>query len=147
MSIFSMFKIKFLSFFRDIFIYHTSSLEFRAKIFAAVISVNNKINECEEKILTELSNKIYKNSARAQLLVQVTHEYIDKIVEKNELDLNALIKNIDNDIKEHKRFAYKINIKDLKRFLECNIDEEIQIIQQRIIEFLQSEIKEYTKSK
>ena len=147
MSIFSLFKIKFLSFFRDIFIYHTSSLEFRAKVFASIISVNNNMDSCEEKILVELSEKIYKSRARAQLLVQVTQEYIHKIVEKNELDLNALIKNIDNDIKNHKRFAYKINIKDLKRFLECTSDKEEKIIQIRIIEFLQSEIKEFTKSR
>ncbi len=144
MNIFSMWKIKFLSFFRDIFIYHTSSIEFRAKIFAAMLAVDNKIDECEEKILQELSQKIYQQKARSQLLVQITHEYVDKIVEKNELNLNALIKSIDSDIKDNKRFAYKINIKDLKRFIDCSKDEEIQIIQKRIIEFLQLEIKEFT---
>jgi len=145
LNLLSLLKIRFLSFFRDIFIYHTSSLEFRAKVFASVISVDKKMDRCEEKILLELSEKIYNSKPRAQLLVQVTHEYIDKIVAENKLDLNALIKKIDSDLKKHRRFAYKINIQDLKKFLECTTNEETKIIQTRIIEFLQSEIQEYTK--
>jgi len=140
-------KIRFLSFFRDIFVYHTSSLEFRAKVIASVIAIKHGINECEEKILEELAYKTYKDDkARSELLIQVTKEYISKIIEKNELDINSLIKNIDNTLKNHKRLAYKINIKELKKFLECTeSNEEIHIIQKRIIEFLQLEIKEYTK--
>jgi hypothetical protein len=139
-------KIRFLSFFRDIFVHHTSSLEFRAKLLASVIAIKEGITECEHDILEEIAFRIYKNDpARAYLLMQVTKEYIDKIIEKNELDLNALIKNIDNALQSSKRFAYKINIKDLKRFLECSKDdEETNIIQKRIIEFLQLEIKEYS---
>jgi len=145
-SIFTYLKTRFLSFFRDIFVYHTSSLEFRAKIIASVISVKKDLNECEEKILEDIAKNIYKkDDARANLLIQVTKEYINKIIDKNELDINALIKNIDNELKNSKRFAYKINIKELKRFLECSKDdEETSIIQQRIIEFLQLEIKEYS---
>ncbi len=146
MNIITFLKIRFLSFFRDLFVYHTSSLEFRAKLLASVIAINHGINECEEEILNDIAQKIYKNDpARSHLLVQVTKEYVNKIIEKNELDINALIKNIDNTLKSSKRFAYKINIKDLKRFLECSQDdEETNIIQQRIIEFLQLEIKEYS---
>ena len=146
MKIFTYLKIRFLSFFRDIFVYHTSSLEFRAKIIASVIAIKHGINECEEKILEDIAKKTYKNDeARAKLLIEVTKEYINKIIEKNELDINDLIKNIDTTLKNSKRFAYKINIKELKRFLECSKDnEEINIIQQRIIEFLQMEIKEYS---
>jgi len=149
MKLFTFLKTRFLSFFRDIFVYHTSSLEFRAKIIASVIAIKHGINECEEEILEDIAKKTYKNDeARAELLIQVTKEYINKInkiIDKNELDINALIKNIDNELKNSKRFAYKINIKELKRFLECSKDdEEINIIQQRIIEFLQLEIKEYS---
>jgi len=146
MKLFTFLKTRFLSFFRDIFVYHTSSLEFRAKVLAAVIAIKHGINECEEEILEDIAKKTYKNDeARAELLIQVTKEYINKIIDKNELDINALIKNIDNELKSSKRFAYKINIKELKRFLECTKDdEETNIIQQRIIEFLQLEIKEYS---
>jgi hypothetical protein len=146
LKVFTFLKIRFLSFFRDIFVYHTSSLEFRAKIIASVIAIKYGINECEENILQDIAKKTYKkDEARANLLVQVTKEYINKIIEKNELDINDLIKNIDTTLKNSKRFAYKINIKELKRFLECSQDdEEINIIQQRIIEFLQLEIKEYS---
>jgi len=146
MKLFTFLKTRFLSFFRDIFVYHTSSLEFRAKLIASVIAIKYGINECEENLLKEIAKKTYpKDEARAELLIQITKEYINKIIEKNELDINALIKNIDNELKKSKRFAYKINIKDLKKFLECNKDdEESSIIQQRIIEFLQLEIKEYS---
>jgi len=146
MKLFTFLKTRFLSFFRDIFVYHTSSLEFRAKILASVIAIKHGINECEEEILEDIAKKTYKNDeARAALLVQVTKEYINKIIDKNELDINDLIKNIDSTLKSSKRFAYKINIKELKRFLECSKDdEEINIIQRRIIEFLQLEIKEYS---
>jgi hypothetical protein len=146
LKVFTYLKTRFLSFFRDIFVYHTSSLEFRAKIIASVIAIKHGLNECEEEILQDIAKKTYKNDeARANLLIEVTKEYINKIIDKNELDINALIKNIDTTLKNSKRFAYKINIKELKRFLECSKDnEEINIIQQRIIEFLQMEIKEYS---
>ena len=134
MTLYEKIKIRFLSFFRDIFVYHTSSLEFRAKIIASVIAIRDGINECEENILEELAYKTYKDDkARSELLIQVTKEYISKIIEKNELDINSLIKNIDNTLKSHKRLAYKINIIELKKFLECSKEiEEIHIIQKRI---------------
>lgn len=142
-------KIKFLSFFRDIFVYHTSSLEFRAKVVASVIAIRYGINECEEEILEELAYKTYKDDkARSELLIQITKEYISKIIERNELDINSLIRNIDITLKNNKRLAYKINIKELKKFLVCSEEhEEIHTIQKRIIEFLQLEIKEYSKSR
>jgi len=146
LDFFTAIKTRFLSFFRDIFVYHTSSLEFRAKVIAVVIAVKENINECEEDILKDIAKKTYKKDpARAHLLIQVTKEYINKITEKNELDINALIKNIDSTLKSSKRFAYKINIKELKRFLECTKDDEdINLMQQRVIEFLQLEIKDYS---
>ncbi len=149
MSLFELIKIRFLSFFRDIFVYHTNSLEFRAKIIASVVAIRNSINKCEEEHLYKLAYKTYKNDdARAKILIQITKEYISKIIEKNELDINSLIKNIDDTIKKSKKLVYKINIKELKKFLNCTEnDEEIHIIQKRIIEFLQSEIREYSKSK
>lgn len=146
MDIFKIIKIRFLLFFRDLFVYHTSSLEFRAKVYATVIAIKDGMCECEEEILKDIAKRIYKkDEARAELLLQVTKEYVNKIIEKNELDINALIKNIDKELKNSNRFAQKISIKDLKRFLECSgIDEETKIIQTRIIEFLQLEIKEFS---
>ena len=149
MDFFTIFKMRFLSFFRDVFVYHTSSLEFRAKVLASVIATNKAITPCEDEILKDIAKNIYKNDkARANILVQVTKEYVDKIIEKNELDINSLIKNIDTQLSSTKRFAYKINIKELKRLAECNKDEEeTYILQKRVIEFLQLEIKEYSCKK
>jgi len=146
MNLLKYLKIKFLLFFRDIFVHHTSSLEFRAKVYASVIAIKDGMVECEELILKDIAKSIYKNdSARCELLVQVTKEYVDKIVEKNELNINTLIKNIDYELKKSSRFVHKINIEELKRFISCNCDdEEITIIQERVIEFLELEIKEYS---
>ena len=82
----------FLSFFREGFLYHYSSLEFRAKLLAAMIAIDKKIDECEEKILQEIASQTYKNNeARVYVLINTTKEYVDKVIQKNGLDLNELI--------------------------------------------------------
>ncbi len=146
----SLVKIKgwFLSFFRESFLHHHSSLEFRAKLLAAMIAVDKKIDECEEKLLEEIAHEIYKDDeARVYVLINTTKEYIDKIIQKNGLDLNELILEIDKDLKEVRRFYKKIDIEQLKQFLICSKEnEEKQLIQKNVLEFLQNQIDEY-KSK
>ncbi len=140
-------KIKgwFLSFFRENFLYHHSSLEFRAKLLAAMIAVDKKVDDCEEKILKEIAKEIYKDDeARIYVLISTTKEYVEKIIQKNGLDLNELILHINKDLKEAKRFHQKIDIKQLEKLLICSKDdEEKYLTQKRIIEFLQNQIDEY----
>jgi len=147
-KIFVKLKGWFLSFFREGFLYHYSSLEFRAKLLAAMIAIDKKIDECEEKILQEIASQIYKNNeARVYVLINTTKEYVDKVIQKNGLDLNELILEIDKDLKKVKRFYKKINIQQLEKFLECSKDnEEKQITQKHVLEFLQNQIDEHNKS-
>ena len=140
-------KIWFLTFFRDVFVYHNSSLEFRAKLFAAIIGANKEVDACEEKILEQVAKEIYPDDeARANIFVMTTKEYVNKIIQDNGLDLNELIVAIDHELKQVKRFYQKIDIEKLKRFLVCSEDdEETQIIQQRILEFLDQELADFRK--
>jgi len=133
----------FLSFFREVFVYHNSSLEFRAKLLAAMIGANQDMDECELKILEIIAKEIYPDDeARVDVLTRTTKEYVKKIIEKNGLELNELMKSIDRELKEEKRFCEKINIKRLSRFLECSMDdEETQLTQKRILEYLENEIE------
>ena len=147
MKIIKKLKIWFLTFFRDVFVYHNSSLEFRAKLFAAIIGANKKVDACEEKILEEIAREIYPDDeARANVLVFTTKEYVNKIVQNNGLDLNELILAIDHELKEVDRFCDKVDVERLKRFLVCTKDdEETLIIQQRILEFLAKELEDFRK--
>ena len=140
-------KIWFLTFFRDVFVYHNSSLEFRAKLFAAIIGANKQVDECEEKILREIASEIYpEDKARVEILIQTTKEYVNKIVQNNGLDLNELILAIDYELKEVKRFCDKVNLQMLERFMVCTQkDKETYLIQQRILEFLSNELLDFKK--
>jgi len=137
----------FLSFFREIFVYHNSSLEFRAKLLAAIIGSNKKINLCEEGILEEVAKEIYpEDEVRVDVLINTTKEFVEKIIEKNGLDVNELILSINKDLKEVKRFHQKIDIPMLERFLTCNKDDkETYMTQVRIIEFLNKSIQDFNK--
>ena len=133
----------FLSFFREVFVYHNSSLEFRAKLLAAMIGANQDMDECELKVLEGIAKEIYPDDeARVDVLIRTTKEYVKKIIDQNGLELNELIKNIDRLLTEEKRFCEKINIERLSRLLECSTgDEETQLTQTRILEFLQNRIE------
>lgn len=141
-------KVWFLTFFRDLFVYHNSSLEFRAKLFSAMIGANKAVDACEENLLAEIAREIYPDDeARANVLVMTTKEYVNKIIQNNGLDLNELIVAIDHELKEVKRFCDKVDLNQLRRFLACSKDdEETQMIQKRILEFLENELKDFRKS-
>jgi ABC-type Mn2+/Zn2+ transport system ATPase subunit len=128
-------------------VYHNSSLEFRAKLFAAIIGANKKVDECEEKILEEVAREIYPDDeARANVLVLTTKEYVNKIIQNNGLDLNELILAIDHELKEVDRFCDKVDLERLQRFLICTRDdEETTLTQQRILEFLAKELEDFRK--
>ncbi|MBL0687358.1 MAG: hypothetical protein JJV95_07180 [Sulfurospirillum sp.] len=135
-------KIFFLSFFRELFVYHHKSLEFRAKLFASMIASNKVDNNCEYKILKKIAKEIYKNDEyRIDVLIHTTKEYVDKIVENDLLDIDHLLLDIDRELKKHKRFRDKINMNHLRNFYACSGDEETVLLQTRILEFYESEIK------
>lgn len=139
-------KTFFLSFFRELFVYHHTSLEFRAKLFASMIASNQIDNNCEYDILKKIAKEIYKDDEyRVDVLVHTTKEYVNKIIQNDSLDIDHLILDIDKEMRKHKRFVDKINMNHLRSFYACNGDEDTILLQTRILEFYESEIRSRKK--
>ena len=128
--------------FRELLLYHNSSLEYRAKILTLVVAVNGEISECEEKLLYQTACNIYNNDEeRSEILVEAVKEYFEKIKTDNGLDFEDLIFQVEKDTKAVRRFVSKIDIVALEKFQECLDIEEDRIYQQRVIAYL-AELKE-----
>ncbi len=124
-------------------VHHSKSLEFRAELIVLLVMADEKIGECEKKIIKEIAQEIYADEPnRANVLYETIHEFHEKITDHNSLDYSDLINKIRNDIKKTPRFAKKINISQLDRFRECIDNEEDKIFHDRIIEFLSNLRKE-----
>ncbi|MCK4440950.1 MAG: hypothetical protein KAU90_03025 [Sulfurovaceae bacterium] len=130
--------------FRELLLYHNSSLEYRAKLLTLIVSVNHHISPCEEKLLYETACEIYNHDEeRAEILVETVKEYFDKIITNNGLDFEHLIFQVEKETKEVKRFAKKIDIPQLKKFQKCIDNKEDKIYQSRVISFLEKLKKQY----
>ena len=128
--------------FRELLLYHNSSLEYRAKILTLVVAVNGEISECEEKLLYKTACNIYNNDEeRSEILVEAVKEYFEKIKTDNGLDFEDLIFQVEKDTKAVQRFVSKIDIVALEKFQECIEEEEDKVYQQRVIAYL-AELKE-----
>lgn len=137
-------KRKLVKMFRELLVYHNTSLEFRAKILTLMVASDNDINPCEDKLLREIANEIYNNSSdRAELLVDTVYEYAIKIKTNNGLDFEHLIMLVERETRTVKRFEQKIDIELLSRFSKCIDDKDDKIFNKRIIEFLENLKKEY----
>ena len=137
-------KLRFLSAFRDFFIYHHKSLEFRAKIFAAIISAKFDPDEDDFSILNDIVNEIYENDqTRKDFLIQTVREYVARVKRNDRITLDTLLLSIDKDMKDHKRYAKKIDFSHLRRSTS-GCEEEI-LVQQRVYEFLINEVKLYSQ--
>jgi len=133
--------------FRELLLYHNSSLEYRAKLLTLVVSVNHEISPCEEELLYETACEIYnQDEERAEILVEAVKEYFDKIITNNGLDFEHLVFQVEKETKEVKRFAQKIDISQFEKFQECLDNEEDKIYQQRVISFLENLKKQYERS-
>ncbi len=134
------FRIKhyFFSAFRELFVHHHGSLEFRAKIFTLMIAANEKPKVENFIFVKELASKIYdKDKDRANLLLLTTKELVEKVKTKNFLDLDSLVTRIQKELKIVPRYAKKIDIDALKGFLKFANDEDTLAYQQNILEFLE----------
>jgi len=130
--------------FRELLVYHHSSLEYRAKILTLMVSSNGAICECESEKLKVIAKSIYGDDAeRAELLLDTINEYHMKIINQNGLDFEHLIQLVEKETKAVKRFAGKIDMKLLMQLHECVESEEDILFQQRILEFLQGLKDEY----
>ena len=143
---FKSFKRNFMKMFREFLVYHHSSLEFRAKIITLMISSNGEISECEKQKLKEIAYSIYTDDEeRAELLIGTVNEYHTKIITNNGLDFEHLVQLVAREVRQVKRFHEKIDMDMLLQlhYCICEDDEEDQLFQKRILEFLQGLKDEY----
>ena len=135
------FRIKhyFFNAFRELFVHHHGSLEFRAKIFALVISANKKVNIQNYILVKDLALEIYNNDEdRANLLLLSTKELVNKIKDPNSsLSIDSLILGLQKELKIVPRYAKKIDIDALKRFLDLADSDDTYSFQENILEFLE----------
>jgi NTP pyrophosphatase (non-canonical NTP hydrolase) len=143
------FRIKhhFFNAFREVFVHHHGSLEFRAKIFALVIAANEKPSLDNFIKVKELALRIYENDEdRANLLLLTTKELVEKIKKNKSFNLDSLIESIQKELKLVPRYANKIDIDALESFLMFTKDEDTLAYQKNILEFLQN-LKQETLQK
>jgi len=144
------FRIKhhFFSAFRELFVHHHGSLEFRAKIFALIIAANQNSTVEAYIIVKEIAMNIYnKDKDRANLLMLTTKELVQKVKEDNGLNFDTLVEHIQKELKIVPRYAKKIDIESLKPLIELSHDIDIISFQENIIEFLENLKGETLKNK
>ncbi|MDA3908143.1 MAG: hypothetical protein PF437_03570 [Sulfurimonas sp.] len=144
------FKLKhhFFSAFREFFVHHHGSLEFRAKNFALIIVSNKEINEDCYLIVKNIGMDIYKKDEdRANLLMLSTKELVKKVQDNNGLDIDTLVSHIQKELKIIPRYAKKIDISSLHPIIELTRDRDTISYQENILEFLKTLKKETLHNK
>jgi len=135
------FRIKHFLFsaFRELFVHNHSSLEFRAKIFALIIAVNED-STVESYIQVKIIGRsIYGDDMeRVDLLMLSTKELVQKVRDNNGLTVDTLITNIQKELKYVPRYAKKIDIEPLRSIVALSYDEDTIDYQNNILEFLQT---------
>ncbi|MDH4943539.1 hypothetical protein [Sulfurimonas sp. C5] len=140
-------KYRFFNAFRELFVHHHGSLEFRAKVFALMIAANDNPPEESYILVKEMAMDIYNNDEnRANLLMLNTKEIVEKVVTDNGLDIDKLVLHIQQELKIVPRYANKIDMKLLKPLVLLTKDEETIDYQERILEFLSKLKNEYTEN-
>lgn len=143
------FKIKnfFFNAFREIFVHHHGSLEFRAKIFALLIAADENISDEYYDCIKDIGLHIYQgDEERTNLLIMTTKELVKKITDENNLNYDTLIPHLQKELKLIPRYAKKIDTLLLKPILSVTKDKDTLSYQENILEFLQ-ELKEETLQK
>ena len=101
------FKNHLLSVFREVFIPHHRSIEFRAKIFAAMLLAKKKQTDEDYDAIKDIAGEIYPgDEQRIGVLVSIVKEYILKAKTYKGLNLDSLLKEIDRDIKNNKKYIF-----------------------------------------
>lgn len=119
--------------FRELFLYHHSSLEFRAKLFAAIIAADDSAGECAFDMVKASGISIYDDEDRANTLVLTTREIVDKLLRNNGLDFDALIEDIIRDLKAVPRYALKIDCEMLRHLMACHDNPDTRAYQESIL--------------
>lgn len=137
-----------LNAFRELFVHHHGSLEFRAKLFALMVAVNTAVKEEAYTLIKNIGLEIYQNDEdRANLLVMSTKELVKKVQDDNGLYIDTLVANIQTELRLVPRYAKKIDIPSLSRLLELTTDQDTLLYQKNILEFLQKLKEETLQSK
>ena len=132
-------KHHFFSAFRELFVHHHGSLEFRAKIFALVIAANDHAKVENYILVKDIGMNIYDGDVdRSNLLMISTKEMVKKVQENNDLDLDTLVASIQKELKIIPRYAKKIDIKALRPLLSLTHDADTLAYQENILSFLQT---------
>ncbi len=138
MRLFFRLKNHFFGAFRELFIHHHGSLEFRAKVFALIISANEDSTVESYVLVKSIASNIYKeDEERANLLMLTTKEKVKKVKDDNGLDIDTLVASIQKDLKIIPRYAKKINIDELQKFIALSYDTDTIAYQENILQFLQ----------
>jgi len=140
-------KKYFFSAFREVFVYHHSSLEFRAKTYAVLIAGSTESFSRYQHTLEVIASEIYTNPDRAGALVMTVKEYLKAIQNKKNMGNEMLLNDVIRELRLVPRFALKIEPEHLERLEECTLEEDSKIYQQRLIEFLREKRTEYEEIK
>jgi len=142
---FSKIRSFFFNAFREIFIYHHNSLNFRAKVFALLIAASDNRGDCCYAAVEQSGMKIYDDETRVNALLLATKELVNKVHSDNGLNIDDLVDDIVEELKMFPRYAEKINIELLDPIVTCTHNRDVQIYQSRILDFLAERKKEYQK--
>lgn len=144
MTLFRLLRRFFYTAFREIFIYHHSALEFRAKIYAFFIVSPGEAYEQYAKLLEEIASEVYDDAPdRAAAMTMMVKEYSMAVFGKKNLSSDQLLKEINLQLKAVPRYALKIEIDHLRRLQSATHAHDNQIYQDRIIVFFDTKRKEY----
>jgi hypothetical protein len=135
------FKLKhyLLNGFRELFVHHHGSLEFRAKIFALIIAVDEHFQTENFTIVRDLGLQIYNGDQdRANFLLLTTKELVQKVYNENGLTIDSLISSIQHELKMIPRYAKKIELATLRPILALTQDEDTLSYQENILDFLEN---------
>lgn len=141
-------KHRFFNAFRELFVHHHGSLDFRAKVFALIIASNEIDSPQHYELVKDIGMKIYnEDEDRADLLMLSTQELVQKVKERNGLDIDTLALHIQQELKIVPRYAKKIDIDSLKELLNLTKDIDTLSYQENILEFLEGLKNETLKYK
>lgn len=133
----------FFNAFREIFVYHHSSLEFRAKIYALFIAGSNEPLSHYEQTLAGIALDIYQQEDRANTLLMTVKEYIKSVQAKKHLGEEPLLIEVIKELRLVPRYALKIEPNHLEQLRECTHNQDSKIYQERLIDFLRQKRSDY----
>ncbi len=126
----------FFSAFRELFVYHHTSLEFRAKTYALMIAGAEEPVHHYLETLETIAREIYAETDRAGALVMTVKEYVDSAYAKKKGHEQMLLNEIIQELRLMPRYALKIEPAHLRKLQECTQGSDSKIYQERIIDFL-----------